>query len=69
MKMTLEQAVDHASEKLPENWTIRVEIMEGYGGVVVERPDLSEVDMNDGELDLVEQVLAGVQLAHDESHQ
>ena len=56
-KMNLEQAVNHASENLPEYWMIRIEIMEGYGGVIVERPDLSEVDMNDGDRDLVEQIL------------
>jgi hypothetical protein len=67
MKMTLEQALDHATETLPDNWVIRIEAMGTYAGVVVERPDLSEVDMNDDELDLVEQVLAGVKLAQDEN--
>jgi hypothetical protein len=66
-KRTLEDAIGDAEEDLPDNWMIRIEIMENCCSVVAERPDLSEVEMDDGEMDIVEQVMAARRLAHDET--
>ncbi len=65
--MNLEQAIDHAAEHLPDGWEIRISIERGAGYAEAIRPDFSEVGMDTGDLDLAEQVLEAVRLAHDES--
>jgi len=64
--MTLEQAIEHAAEYLPEDWSITLQVERGAGWVEVIRPDKSTVLMDDGEYDLVDQVANGCRLAHDE---
>lgn len=64
--MTLEQALNYAAEKLPQQWTINISVGQGEGGVQAERPDGSVVDMYQDETDFAEQVCAAVRLAHDE---
>lgn len=64
--MTLEKALEHAAEHLPEGWTVHVSVEKGSGWVNAERPDGTMVDMHDDETDLEEQVRNAVRLAHDE---
>ena len=64
--MNLEQSIEHAAEYLPEGWTIILQIERSAGWVEVIRPDKSTVLMDDGECDLVDQVVNGCRLAHEE---
>ena len=64
--MSLEKAIEHAAEHLPEGWVIYVSVENGSGWVTAERPDGSEVDMHEDEADLEEQVRNAVRLAHEE---
>lgn len=64
--MTLEKALEHAAEHLPEGWTVHVSVENGSGWVNAERPDGTMVDMHEDETDLEEQVRNAVRLAHDE---
>jgi hypothetical protein len=64
--MTLEQAIEHAAEHLPERWQARITVENGSVYVEAVRPDFSEVGMDGAEYDLVDQVLFVVRLARDE---
>jgi len=64
--MTLEKALEHAAEHLPEGWTVHISVENGAGWVEAERPDGTTVDMYEDETDLEEQVRNAVRLAHDE---
>lgn len=64
--MTLEKALEHAAEHLPQGWTIHVSVENGAGWVRAERPDGTMVEMHEDETDFVEQVRNAVRLAHDE---
>ncbi len=64
--MTLEKALEHAAEHLPEGWIVYISVEKGSGWVTAERPDGSMVDMHEDETDLEEQVRNAVRLAHDE---
>lgn len=65
--MNLEQRIEHACEHLPEGWQIRIDMENGYAGVVAIRPDESEVFLGDGETDINEQVRDAFLLARDET--
>lgn len=65
--MSLEKAIEHAAEHLPEGWTIHIAVERGAGWVNAERPDGSMVDMREDDTDFAEQVNAVVRLAHDEA--
>jgi hypothetical protein len=65
--MTLEQEMEQTASVL-EDWRMRIEIESGWSGVIAERPDGTTVNMDDGELDLAEQVAAVRGLIHDEAH-
>jgi hypothetical protein len=65
--MTLEQAIEHAAEHLPDGWVVRLEAEHNSAWVEAIRPDGSKVMMGDGETDLAEQVRDVVKLAHDEA--
>lgn len=68
MSLTLEQAIEHATEALPDGWEIHLKVgSSGPGWVEVERPDMSTVDMHDDEADLVEQIQNAIRLATDEA--
>ena len=64
--MTLEKALEHAAEHLPEGWTVHIAVEKGAGWVRAERPDGSMVEMHEDETDFEEQVRNAVRLAHDE---
>jgi deoxyxylulose-5-phosphate synthase len=64
--MSLEKAIDHAAEHLPEGWTVHVSVEKGAGWVTAERPDETLVHMHEDQADLEEMVRAAVGLAHDE---
>lgn len=53
--MTLEKALEHAAEHLPEGWTVHISVEKGSGWVNAERPDGTMVDMYEDETDLEEQ--------------
>ena len=65
--MTLQQAVDLAVKELPENWMIRIEIMKDYENVILETPELNEIDMadSDDEACLVELVVMALKTAQE----
>jgi hypothetical protein len=65
--MTLEEAINLACEKLPDEWQIRIDMERGYAGVTAIRPDGTEADMHEDEADLEEQVRAVLILARDEA--
>ena len=64
--MSLEQLIDDAAENLPEGWSIRIEVENGCGEVIAERPDGSTVMMADGESDICEQFRNACILIRDE---
>ena len=64
--MTLEQELEQTASVLGD-WRVRIEVESGWGGVIAERPDGTTVDMDDGELDLAEQVAAVRRLIRDEA--
>lgn len=55
--------IQRAAAELPECFTIRIEIMNGYGGVVLENPQLDDTDFNDGDNDLERQVSMAIDRA------
>lgn len=63
---TLEQLINQAAEVLPDWWELRIEVQQGYGQVIVTRPDGSEVQMSDGENDIREQFRDALTLVRDE---
>ena len=65
--MTLQQAVDLAVKELPENWMIRIEIMKDYENVILESPDLNQIDIADGESCLAKLVLLALKGAQESS--
>jgi hypothetical protein len=65
--MTLEQRIESACGNLPDGWSIRIDIERDAADVTAIRPDATEVQMSDGELDLEEQVGAAICLARDET--
>jgi len=66
-KMTLEQAIKHASDTIPEGWKIRLVALSRLAYVEVIRPDGTGVMMFDSENDLEEQIAHSLQLIRDES--
>lgn len=54
-RQSLEQLIEAAAEKLPEGWTVAIEVQKGYGEVMVTRPDGTGVGMSDGEMTISEQ--------------
>ncbi|MDE2102940.1 MAG: hypothetical protein KGL39_37195, partial [Patescibacteria group bacterium] len=64
--MSIEQLIDEAAESLPQGWSIRIEVENGCGEVITERPDGSTVFMADGESDIREQFRSARRLIHDE---
>ena len=65
--MNIQQAIDLAIEELPENWMIRIEIMKDYENVILETPELNEIDMADGESCLAKLVLLALKGAQESS--
>ena len=59
---TLEQNIEQAAATLPHGRRIKIEIENGYGGVIAIRPDGAEVNMDTGENCLAEQVAAALHL-------
>jgi len=45
--ITIQQAIDLAVKELPEGWMIRIEIMKDYENVILETPELNEIDISD----------------------
>jgi hypothetical protein len=65
--MTLEQRIESACGNLTDGWSIRIDIERDAANVTAIRPDATEVQMSDGELDIEEQVSAAIRLAMDET--
>lgn len=65
--MNLEQAVEYAAEKLPDGWSIRIEVENGASWVEANRPDGRTIQIDVGDSDLVEQVIAAVNVARIET--
>jgi hypothetical protein len=65
--MTLEQRIDSACEHLPDGWSIRIDIERDACNVTAVRPDGTEVQMDDGELDIEQQVMEAINLSIDET--
>lgn len=63
MIKTLPEAIEYAAKELPEGWTIRLEAMSGYGGIVLEDPSLNEKDFDDRDHSLAQRVCAAVEYA------
>jgi hypothetical protein len=61
--LSLSEAVEHAAKELPEGWTIHIEIMAGYGGVVLEDRLLNETDFDDPEATFAQRICEAVEHA------
>jgi hypothetical protein len=62
-KMTLEKSIQRAEDALPRGWEIHVRITCSCAEIFAVRPDMSEVGMDDGDLDYDEQYEAAINLA------
>ena len=65
--MTIDQHIDRICERLPEYWSVRINLEQGYGGVIAVRPDGTEVYMNDSDDTIEEQLGNAFCLARDET--
>lgn len=63
---TLELEMENTAKLLPQGWSFIIEVENEWAGVTVERPDGSTIDMDTGDLDLTEQIVAIRQLVQDE---
>lgn len=61
--LSLTDAIELAAKDLPEGWTIRIEIMAGYGGVVLEDRLLNETDFDDPESSFAQRICDAVEYA------
>ena len=63
---TLDQLINTAAEKLPEDWEINIEVQQGYGEVIVTRPNGDQVHMHEDDTTLTQQFANALRLIHDE---
>lgn len=59
----LYSVIQRAAAELPEGFMIRIEIMNGYGGVVLENPQLDDTDFNDGDNNMEQQISLAIDRA------
>jgi hypothetical protein len=65
--MTLEQRIESACEHLADGWSIRIDIERDSADATAVRPNGTEVQMSDGELDIEQQVMEAINLSIDET--
>jgi hypothetical protein len=50
--MNLQQAIDLVKLELPDDWMIHIELMNGYEKVVLETPNLNEIEIEEDDAPL-----------------
>ncbi len=64
--MTLEQRIEDAAERLPEGWSITIEVENGAASITVNRPDGTAAHIDDDERDIAELFSCAVAFVRDE---
>lgn len=50
--MNIQQAIDLVKLELPEDWMVRIELMNGYEKVILENPELNEIEIEEDDAPL-----------------
>ena len=66
MKNDLDDILNHAAKHLPKGWSIEISVEHESASVYAVRPNGTQVDMWEDEIDFHEQFMAAIKFANDE---